>query len=113
MRQKEVSMLGNVTRVLQRIHIHPAYFAVPVIFSVGAAALEGASMGLLIPMLNGLLTMDFSFMKELPVLGEMLQYLPESILRRDRSLFAVLIGIFAISSATSPARSPVLPLAQQ
>jgi ABC-type multidrug transport system fused ATPase/permease subunit len=54
-------------------------------------------MGLLIPMLNGLLTMDFSFMKELPVLGEMLQYLPESILRRDRSLFAVLIGIFAIS----------------
>ena len=76
---KELKTLRQVFSLFRRINIHPAYFVPPVLLSIAAAAFEGVSMGLLIPMLEGFLTKDYSFIKETPVLKTIVQILPEAV----------------------------------
>lgn len=88
------SVLRDIFHLLKGIHIHPAYLAIPITFSLGAAAFEGVSLGLLIPMLNGFLTKDYSFIQDIPGLGYVLSLLPEAILTSDKLLFITLMGCF-------------------
>jgi len=97
MPSQELTTLRQIIVLFKRIKIHPVYFVVPVLLSLFAAAFEGVGMGLLVPMLEGFFSKDFSFLKEVPVLGTLLGYLPESISARDRSLFVFLLGIFVVA----------------
>ncbi|TSC57838.1 MAG: ABC transporter [Candidatus Peregrinibacteria bacterium Greene0416_19] len=81
-------------RLMRRIHISPAYLLVPVVLSLAAAACEGVSVGLLIPLLQGFLTKDFSFVQQAPVLGPVIRYLSTYTGVADKSLFGLLLGIF-------------------
>ncbi len=88
-------VLGKIFYLLRGINLHPVYLAVPVTLSLGAAAFEGVSLGLLIPMLNGFLTKDYSFITQIPGLSEALAMLPAEILASDRLLFITLMAFFA------------------
>ncbi len=93
----ELTALRQVWKLLRRIHIHPGYFIIPVSLSIVAAALEGVSLSLLIPLVNGFFNdQDFSFVTGVPVLGTILKYLPASITGSDRMLFGTLLGIFVL-----------------
>lgn len=92
----EITTFGRIVSIFRRIDFHPAFLIAPVLLSIIAATFEGAGMGLLIPMLQGFLTMDFSFTKEVPVLGIVVSYLPDSVLEADRWLFVSLIGLFVV-----------------
>lgn len=91
---QEVTVLRKLFALLRHAGINPWYLMVPVAVSMTAAVFEGASLGMLIPILNGFLEQDFSFAKELPVLGTAINFLPESILMSDRLLFVTLLVIF-------------------
>lgn len=88
------STLFKIFRLLRGINIHPAYLAFPVALSLGAAAFEGVSLGLLIPMLNGFLQRDYSFITQIPGLQWGLSLLPASFTSTDRSLFITLMAVF-------------------
>jgi len=96
-KQRSASAIAELGHVLRRVRIHPGYFVIPTICSIGSAALEGASVGLLIPLLQGFLERDYTFIKETPVLGDLLSLLPPQYLGTDRSLFVVLIGVYVIA----------------
>lgn len=53
-------------------------------------------MTLLIPMLDGFLRKDFSFLKQTPILGNVIDWLPTSITVSDKELFGVLLTFFLI-----------------
>ncbi len=90
----ELTTVRSILALLKKIHIHPGYFTVPILLSIGAATFEGFGMGLLIPMLSGFLSKDYSFIKSVPVLGRLIEFLPLSITSSDKMLFLVLIGVF-------------------
>lgn len=90
----EITTSRSILALLKKIHIHPGYFAVPIFLSIGAATFEGVGMGLLIPMLSGFLSKDYSFIKTVPILGRVVALLPLTITSSDKMLFLVLLGIF-------------------
>ncbi|MBU0457917.1 ABC transporter ATP-binding protein/permease [Patescibacteria group bacterium] len=94
---REFDNVGKIIRLLNGINIHPAYLLLPFSLAALAAAFEGVGMGLLIPLLNGFLERDFSFIKELPYLGDAINMLPPTILVSDKALFGVLLGIFVVA----------------
>lgn len=90
----ELTTVRSILTLLKKIHIHPGYFTVPILLSIGAATFEGFGMGLLIPMLSGFLSKDYSFIKTVPILGRLIEFLPLSVTSSDKMLFLVLIGVF-------------------
>jgi subfamily B ATP-binding cassette protein MsbA len=91
---RELSTIRSLLRLFTHINIHPAYFLVPVLLSVSAAACEGIGMGLLIPLLQGFLTRDFSFLTQTPILSTVVGWLPAAVRSSDRLLFAFLLSVF-------------------
>lgn len=94
MSSKEQSVIQQVMSLLRQIGIPPSYLAFPIILSLCTAVAEGASMSLLIPLLNGFLQKNFAFAKDVPILGSIVENLPASVLANDRMLFAVILGGF-------------------
>ncbi|MDD4319302.1 MAG: ABC transporter ATP-binding protein [Candidatus Peribacteraceae bacterium] len=92
----EWSAFRHLVFLLRRIRVRPIHLIVPLGLSMGAAFFEGAGMGLLIPLLNGFLSKDFSFLKDIPVLGTALTRLPPLLVGSDRALFATLLGLFVV-----------------
>ena len=92
----ERKTFGKILHMLRCIHFKPIYLAFPLSLSLIAAIFEGARMGMLIPILQGFLSQDFSFIKEIPTLDFFLSFLPESIGGSDRKLFMFLIGLFVV-----------------
>lgn len=89
---QQSSNVGKIRFILTKIHIHPAYLLIPITLSIISAAFEGISMGLLIPILNGFFQKSFAFIHDIPVLGSVLQFLPEDVLENDRMVFGVLLA---------------------
>ncbi|MCB9807998.1 ABC transporter ATP-binding protein [Candidatus Peribacteria bacterium] len=88
------SAITKLLSLLRAIHIHPLYLLIPIGFSLASALLEGASLGMLIPILNGFLQKSFTFVNDIPVLGKLISYLPETIRENDRLLFGAILGGF-------------------
>jgi len=93
---QEFSIIRQLFQLLRRINIQPWYFGVPVLLAIAAASLEGASIGLLIPMLTGFLSKDYSFIQDIPGLRWLVQLVTGSEPMRDRTLFIVLICVFVV-----------------
>lgn len=86
--------IGKLLLVLRQINIHPTYLLFPIGLSLLSAVFEGAGLGLLIPILNGFLQKNFAFVKEAPMLGNLIRMLPEYIVQNDRLLFGIMLGGF-------------------
>ncbi|HLD08328.1 MAG TPA: ABC transporter ATP-binding protein [Candidatus Peribacterales bacterium] len=97
MRSGGIGTLRKTFKLFRHINAHPAIFVIPIFLSLLAAVFEGVGMGLLIPLLQGFFTMDFSFIKAVPVLGSVVAFLPQSILSSDRWLFVALISFFIVA----------------
>lgn len=95
--QSSSSVLGNIFHLLKGINIHPAYLLIPVTLSLGSATFEGIGLSLLIPMLQGFLSKDYSFITQIPGLQAALELLPASVMVSDSKLFATLMGFFVVA----------------
>ncbi len=94
MKHNENYSIRRLLALLFRVNIHPALLILPIILSILAALFEGVGMSLLVPLLNGFLTKDFSFITEVPVLKDALAILPSVFTSTDRALFVTLISLF-------------------
>ena len=97
MEPSEFTTARTIYSFLRRIHIRPVYYLAPLLLSLFAAVFEGVGMGLLIPLLNGFLTGDYSFVTEAPILSTVFEFLPDAITSRDRTLFIFLISTFVVA----------------
>ncbi len=96
----EFTIFGQILRLLKRIHIKPAYLLIPVTLSMLTATFEGISIGLLIPLVQGTLSMDFGFMKTMRGIGTLLTYLPEWVTSSNGTLLGLLLSLFVIAIIT-------------
>ncbi len=93
----EFTVFGQIMRLLRRIHINPAYLLIPLGLSMLTATFEGLSVGLLIPLVQGTLSMDFGFMRTMRGVGTLLTYLPSAITDSNGNLIALLLSLFVIA----------------
>lgn len=78
--------------------IKPWHFIVSTILSLLASAFDGISLGLLIPLAKGMVS-DFNFVKTMPVLGGIIDFLPALLpkgLAPDKAIFLSLVGLVFI-----------------
>ncbi len=86
----------KILQILRWIGIRPVYLAVPFVLAIFAALFEGAGMGLLIPILNGFIQKNFSFVVNAPYIGSFVQTLPATVLQNDRLIFGTLLAGFVV-----------------
>ena len=85
-------------KLLKELEIGPSYIFLPLGLSLAAAIFEGFSTGLLIPLLQGLVDSDFSFL-ESSIVGDFLESLwPEFFQQSSLRIFALLLGLVFVST---------------
>ena len=70
--------------------------AIPGILAFIGSSFEGVSMALLVPTIKGVIARDFFFVKEMPVLGEMLKKVPDAQIGNTK-IFAFLIFLILLN----------------
>ena len=76
---------------LHKIGIKFRYFFIPAALSLATAFFDSLSTVLLIPLLKGVIDRDFGFVREMPVLKNIIMMLPQAVGRDSTSLFIFLI----------------------
>lgn len=83
-------------RFLRKIHLKPFYFGVPVALSLVAAGFEAVVLAVLIPLLEGVVRRDYSFVTDVPVLSWITSRF--DVLQQNRAMFVFLIVIVSIGT---------------
>lgn len=81
---------------MRRLRINPAFLLLPVFLSLGGALLEGISAVLLIPLTKGIITSNFAFVKQLPVIKVIVSKFPQMFAAQNTALFILLVLIILI-----------------
>jgi len=86
-----LTRLSNLKKLLENFGINPVYFIIPLIFSFAAALFEGLSAGLLIPLVKGIIQMDFRFVLDLPVAKDVFAWLSANLGMTKFPVFFILV----------------------
>ncbi|MBN1688969.1 MAG: ABC transporter ATP-binding protein [Candidatus Omnitrophica bacterium] len=79
----------------------PILLVIPAILSLLGAVFEGISIGLLVPMMKGMIERDYSFIREMPILGNLVNMMPEVIYERPNAYtFLLIIAVIFFASVT-------------
>ncbi|MFO8052581.1 MAG: ATP-binding cassette domain-containing protein [Candidatus Omnitrophota bacterium] len=68
------------------------------ILSLITAALGALSVGLLIPLLRGIINQDFSFIRTFPYLGKITNFLPAAFFQNNTNIFIFLVALIALAA---------------
>lgn len=93
-----VQQVRQLTSFLTAVQVPPVWVIVAAVFSFFASLFEGVSLGLLPPVIRGVVTMDFNFVWEQPYLAGVLEYLPHRWVASEMSLFIVLVGVIFVGT---------------
>lgn len=94
--EKRLAQAQGYVRFLRKIHLKPIYFAIPVSLSLGAAGFEAIVLAVLLPLLEGVVRGDYSFVSDLPLLGPLIASV--GVLPDSNSIVGILIAIVAIGT---------------
>lgn len=89
--------LKNFKLFLKTIDIPLSIFFLPIIFGSLGAVFEGASFGLLIPTVKGIIEGHTHFVSETPYLKDFFLYIPQDLKDRSIKIFAILVVLTFIS----------------
>jgi len=103
--EKNNSDFKNLGRLLKITDLNPLYFMLPVGLLFLSAAIQGVGMALLIPTIKGVIQMDYSFVETMPLLKIVSDFIRQTNLPFNTSLFALLIvlitGMLILSNILS------------
>jgi len=85
--------------LLYKLEIKPTYFIIPAILSLCAALFEGISAALLIPMAKGVISMEFSFARQLPVIRNIIAAFPQTF--AGNTPIFILLAIFTTTASVT------------
>jgi ATP-binding cassette, subfamily B, bacterial MsbA len=78
---------------LKKINVNPVYFIIPAVLSIFSAIFEGISVSTIIPLLKGVFTMNFIFVKDLPVFKFFAGIFPAALDLNNTMIFVILLGV--------------------
>lgn len=90
---KIFSQVLKLRKLFSSLDVKLTSFLAPVIFSLGASLFEGVSVGLLIPLVNGIVNMDFAFIKTTSAFRGAADLFPGISGISNTAIFISLIGI--------------------
>lgn len=93
--------LGNLRqlfRFMARLEVSWWYFGVPVVLTAVAAGFEGVSLSLLIPLARGVVSQNFDFLREWPLLERSLAALPAVSSRGATNTFTWLVTVIFLAA---------------
>ena len=86
------SNLRKLMVLLKNTNVNPFYFIIPALLAILSAIFEGISVSSVIPLLKGIFTMDFAFVKDLPVLKGFIGSTVSALNLNNTQIFAALLG---------------------
>jgi len=95
---KIFSKIGKLKNFLNSLDVKSASFIAPAILSLGASLFEGVSVAALIPMLNGLVSMNFDFVKGSRLFKIAAGIIPQFHGISNTAVFLLLLGIIFSSA---------------
>ncbi|MCF7908156.1 MAG: ABC transporter ATP-binding protein/permease [Candidatus Omnitrophica bacterium] len=90
--------LVRLIKFFHRIDVKLSHFIFPVVLALGAALFEGLSITLLIPTVRGIIKADFIFVREVPILKNIIEQIPDSLSATNTSLFILLLVMIATTA---------------
>ena len=87
------SNLRKLKAFLKNTNVNPFYFIIPALLAIFSAIFEGISVSTVIPLLKGIFTMDFGFVKDLPVLKGFIGPAVSALNLNNTQIFAALLGV--------------------
>ena len=94
------SGFAYLKKFFKKVEINPAILLLPTFLSFAAAFFEGVSLGLLIPTIKSIIERNPAFVREVPVLRNLIGFLPASIEKRNSPVFILLIALVFIFAVT-------------
>ena len=95
---RTIDRLSNLNKLLKNFGINPYYLLIPIFLSFAAALFEGFSAGLLIPLLKGIIQMNFRFVLDLPVAKGIFDWFSVNFGIKIFPIFFILVTIIFASS---------------
>lgn len=90
--------LPKLLKFLSKIDIHPGHFIIPGMLALLAAFFEIVSVSALIPLVKGVIFMDFIFVKKLPVIRDIFMVFPD-VFTRNAPIFILLLSTVFLGAA--------------
>lgn len=97
MKNSTAANLIKLKELMYKMGVKPTHFIIPLFLGLLAAAFEAISIGLLIPLANGVIKMDFGFIRESAIFrNTLLKSIP---LYSNLFIFILLVGVVFLASA--------------
>jgi ATP-binding cassette, subfamily B, bacterial MsbA len=93
MRTKLVLNFEKLKFFLKKVKVDPIYFILPAVLSILSAIFEGISVSTVIPLLKGVFTMNFVFVKDLPAFKFFAGIFPAFSHLNNTMIFTILLGV--------------------
>ena len=87
---------NDMQLLLQKLCVRWRLVVAAVSLAVFAALLEGASMALLIPTLQGMMKADFLFLYDVSFFGDVLRAFPEMFYNRNAAILTLLVFLILL-----------------
>ncbi|UCG34869.1 MAG: ABC transporter ATP-binding protein [Candidatus Omnitrophota bacterium] len=86
----------KLRRLFNKVGLNIWFFVIPGILSFVSASFHGLGMGLLIPILKGIIDKDFGFVKQTLILKDIAALLPQSFTYNNTRIFIFLVTLTTI-----------------
>jgi ABC-type multidrug transport system fused ATPase/permease subunit len=94
---KFIKNLATTLEFFKKIRFNPASFIIPITISFFAAFLDGLNKAIFIPLIKGMVNLDFSFVYKTPILKDILSFFPNSVTNSDTGIFVFLVVLVFIT----------------
>ncbi len=91
-------MIKLLQKFFRKAGINPFSLLIPTVLGLAAAFFEGVSLGLLIPTIKGIIEGNPGFVRNLPLLGNLVAFLPHEIEKRNSPIFILLISLVFLAA---------------
>ncbi|MCK9613954.1 MAG: ABC transporter ATP-binding protein/permease [Candidatus Omnitrophica bacterium] len=98
---KDIKKLPKFIKIidfLKKTEINTTHFVIAALISLAAAFFEMVSVGALVPLVKGVITMDFKFVMDLPIFKNIIAKSPWPFIFSNVNLFILLVGIIFITA---------------
>ena len=85
-------------RIFHKVGANPIHFIWPTFLSLFAACFAGINVGLMIPVLKGIIHMDFGFVRETPFFKPIIDTFPQLFRTPNSSIFILLMVLIALAT---------------
>lgn len=96
---KEINAFGTLSKLrtlVKNVRINPMLYFLPSVLGLLSALFEGLTTALLLPFVQGVMTMDFGFVRAMPLLKNIINTFPRLFTTRNTGIFLLIVILISI-----------------